>query len=76
VTEVVTPMRIRTKRIYEQPDPADGRRILIDRLWPGLADLRQHVGKGTVTLLYSSTEQRLNNATALQEYLENRPKGT
>lgn len=118
-------MRIRTKRIYEQPDPADGRRILVDRLWPrgvaktraridfwakaiapstplrhwyghdpakwtefrrryfaeldanptGLADLRLHLGKGTVTLLYSSKEQRLNNATALQEYLENRPKG-
>lgn len=119
-------MRIRTKRVYEQPDPADGRRILVDRLWPrgiakataridywaraiapstplrqwyghdpakwnefrrryfaeldanpaGLSDLRVHVGKGTVTLLYSSKEQRLNNAAALQEYLENRPKGT
>ena len=22
------------KRIYEPPDPSDGRRILIDRLWP------------------------------------------
>lgn len=119
-------MRIRTKRIYERPDPADGRRILVDRLWPrgiakataridywaraiapstplrqwygheaakwnefrrryfaeldanpaGLADFRGHVGNGTVTLLYSSKEERLNNATALQEYLENRPKGT
>ncbi len=25
---------IRTKRIYEEPDPGDGRRVLIDRLWP------------------------------------------
>jgi uncharacterized protein YeaO (DUF488 family) len=27
-------LRIRSKRIYEEPDAADGRRILIDRLWP------------------------------------------
>jgi uncharacterized protein YeaO (DUF488 family) len=27
-------MAIRTKRIYEQPDPSDGYRVLIDRLWP------------------------------------------
>lgn len=31
-------MEIRIKRVYEQPVPADGRRILVDRLWPrGLA---------------------------------------
>ena len=113
-------MRIRTKRVYEPPDPADGRRILIDRLWPrglsktraridhwakavapspqlrrwyghapakwkefrrryfaeldanpeGLADLHRHLGRGTVSLVYSSKEERLNNATALKEYLE------
>jgi uncharacterized protein YeaO (DUF488 family) len=29
---------IRTKRVYEKPDPADGYRVLVDRLWPrGLA---------------------------------------
>lgn len=27
-------MRIRTKRVYEPPAKADGRRVLIDRLWP------------------------------------------
>ena len=27
-------MRVRTKRVYEEPAPSDGRRILIDRLWP------------------------------------------
>jgi len=26
--------RIAIKRIYEPPSPADGRRILVDRLWP------------------------------------------
>ncbi len=25
---------IKCKRIYEQPTPADGRRLLVDRLWP------------------------------------------
>jgi uncharacterized protein YeaO (DUF488 family) len=25
---------IRIKRIYERPDPSDGIRILVDRLWP------------------------------------------
>jgi len=27
-------MRVRTKRIYEPPSPADGYRVLIDGLWP------------------------------------------
>ncbi len=27
-------MGIELKRIYEQPDPADGYRVLVDRLWP------------------------------------------
>jgi len=117
-------MRVLTKRVYERPDPADGRRILVDRLWPRglskalarvdywakdaapstrlrqwykhdpakwdefrsryfaeldaqpavLADLCAHLPKGRVTLLYSSKEERLNNATALQEYLNGRSK--
>jgi uncharacterized protein YeaO (DUF488 family) len=36
----------------------------------GVAELRAHLGKGTVTLLFSSKEARLNNASALREYLE------
>ena len=27
-------MDIRTKRVYEQPAKADGKRILVDRVWP------------------------------------------
>jgi len=27
-------MSIRLKRVYEKPEPADGTRILVDRLWP------------------------------------------
>jgi len=25
---------VRTKRVYEPADPADGRRVLVDRIWP------------------------------------------
>ncbi|MGA8943772.1 MAG: DUF488 family protein [Thermoactinomyces sp.] len=28
------PHEIRLKRIYESPEPEDGKRILVDRLWP------------------------------------------
>ena len=113
-------MKIRTKRVYEEPEPGDGRRILIDRLWPrgvskeaarldywakdvapsnelrrwyghdpkkwpafreryfaeldanpeGVAALREQLkGARTVTIVFSSREERLNNASALQEYL-------
>ena len=27
-------MDIKTKRVYEEPAPGDGRRFLVDRLWP------------------------------------------
>lgn len=27
-------MKIRIKRVYEPPDKNDGRRVLVDRLWP------------------------------------------
>lgn len=27
-------MSIRMKRIYDEPEPEDGTRVLIDRLWP------------------------------------------
>jgi uncharacterized protein YeaO (DUF488 family) len=115
-------MKVRTKRIYEDPKPGDGRRILVDRLWPrgiaksaakidfwaksvspsnelrrwyghdpdkwkefqkryfkeldanpdGVSELRSHLGSGTVTFLYSSKETRLNNASALKDYIESR----
>ena len=115
-------VEIRTKRVYEAKARSDGRRILIDRLWPrgltkadaavdfwargiapshelrrwyqhapakwpefrkryfaeldanpgGIAELRANLGHGPVTFLYSSKETRLNNATALAEYLESR----
>ena len=117
-------MRIRTKRVYEPAARGDGRRILIDRLWPrglskekarvdywaravapsdalrrwyrhdpdkwsefrkryfaeldgnpeGVEALRAELGRGTVTILFASKEERLNNATALRQYLESGAK--
>ena len=114
------PMEIRIKRVYDEPEEADGRRILVDRLWArGLSkerarvdvwikeiapstELRRWYGHdhhkwtefkrryaaeleanpgsieaivaeiqaGVVTFLYSSKEEKLNNAVALKQYLE------
>jgi len=37
-----------------------------------VGELLGHARKETVTLVYSSREQQLNNARALKEYLDNR----
>ncbi|VVE86331.1 DUF488 domain-containing protein [Pandoraea bronchicola] len=38
------PLEIHFKRAYDAPDPADGQRILADRLWPrGLAKIKAHI---------------------------------
>jgi uncharacterized protein YeaO (DUF488 family) len=113
-------MSIRTKRAYDNPSPADGRRILVDRLWPrgiskadakidfwakaiapsnelrrwyqhegskwpefkrryfaelannteAVDELRDRMGSGPVTFVFSSRETERNNASALKEYLE------
>jgi uncharacterized protein YeaO (DUF488 family) len=35
---------IKIKRIYEEPDPQDGYRVLVDRLWPrGLSKEKTHL---------------------------------
>ena len=117
-------MELRIKRAYEAPARADGRRILVDRLWPrgltkaaakidfwakaiapsdalrrwyghvpdrwpgfrkryfaelsgnpaGMEALLANLRAPRVTLVYSSTEERMNNAAALKEYLESRAK--
>lgn len=111
---------LKIKRAYDAPSASDGKRILVDALWPrGIAktelklhdwwkdlapstELRKWYGhdpdkwpefrkrfaaelkkkpeavqrlraladKGTVTLVYSSREEKLNNAVALKELVE------
>ncbi|MGH3257185.1 MAG: DUF488 domain-containing protein [Streptosporangiaceae bacterium] len=35
---------VRARRVYEQAEPSDGRRVLVDRLWPrGLSKERAHL---------------------------------
>lgn len=37
---------VQTKRVYQEPDPQDGLRLLVDRLWPrGLAKERARVDR-------------------------------
>ncbi|HEU5404727.1 MAG TPA: DUF488 family protein [Gaiellaceae bacterium] len=37
-------MRVRTKRAYEQAEPGDGYRVLVERLWPrGVTKERAHL---------------------------------
>jgi uncharacterized protein YeaO (DUF488 family) len=31
---MAAPAQVRLRRVYEAPDPADGWRVLVDRLWP------------------------------------------
>ena len=31
---MAAPTQVRLRRAYEAPDPSDGRRVLVDRLWP------------------------------------------
>jgi uncharacterized protein YeaO (DUF488 family) len=31
---MAAPSHVRLRRVYEPPDPSDGRRVLVDRLWP------------------------------------------
>lgn len=116
-------MKIRIKRVYEVPAQDDGKRILVDRLWPrglskavaeidfwakkiapsnelrrwyghdplkwsefksgyfaeletnpdGVEELMQYIKGGTVSFVYGSKEQKLNNAVALKEYIESMP---
>ena len=37
-------MRIALKRVYDEPEPGDGTRVLVERLWPrGFSKKRAHI---------------------------------
>ena len=114
-----TARRVRIKRAYEAPAPADGTRVLVDRLWPRgvrkadagiatwmkeiapsdplrrwfghdprrwpefrrryraelghhgdwVAQLRELVRKGPLTLVYAARDEEHNQAVVLREVL-------
>ena len=116
------PIRITLKRVYEEPAPADGLRVLVERLWPRglskekvkihlwlkdaapstelrkwfrhdpdkwgefkqryfaelaanedtLLPITKRTASGPITFVYSSREERFNNAVALKEFIESR----
>lgn len=116
-------MAIYLKRAYDPPEPGDGMRILVDRLWPrgvsresaridvwlkgiapgtplrkwfahdplkwdafreryfqelsrnpaAVAELREQVHRGAVTLVYGAKDREHNHAVALREYLDRGP---
>ena len=38
------PPEVRARRVYEEPDASDGKRVLVDRLWPrGLSKAAAHL---------------------------------
>ncbi|HEY3877007.1 MAG TPA: DUF488 family protein [Trebonia sp.] len=50
--------QIRARRVYEEPETADGKRVLVDRLWPrGLAKASAHLDEWLKTVA-PSTELR------------------
>ncbi len=115
-------MAVRIRRAYEPPLPEDGRRVLVERLWPRgvrkenlfvsawlkelapstelrqwfahdparweefqrryreelrgerqqqlLDELARHALRRNLTLIYSSREERFNNAVVLQDIIE------
>lgn len=112
-------MKLALKRVYDEPSPTDGTRILVDRLWPrgltkeaahvdlwlkdiapgnelrkwfahdparwpefrtryreelrhnpaALAQLKQAIANGPVTLLYAAKDEHHNQAVVLKELL-------
>ena len=55
---------IRIKRTYDPPARDDGKRILVERLWP----------RGMKTLLYSAHDSLHSGAVVLRDYLHERKR--
>ncbi|WP_370415984.1 DUF488 domain-containing protein [Streptomyces fradiae] len=53
------PVRVRVRRVYEPPEPDDGLRVLVDRLWPrGLAKADAHLDEWPKSLTPSNELRR------------------
>jgi uncharacterized protein YeaO (DUF488 family) len=56
---MAAPAQVRVRRVYEAPDPADGRRVLVDRLWPrGLSRSRAALDEWLKTVAPSDELRR------------------
>ncbi|MEV6944712.1 DUF488 family protein [Streptomyces sp. NPDC051172] len=56
-------MSVRVRRVYEAPEPGDGVRILVDRLWPrGLSKDAAHVDEWPKALAPSTELRRWYHA--------------
>ncbi len=58
-------MEIKTKRVYEDPEPTDGLRVLVDKLWPrGIKKEELH---------YDIWEKDITPSTELREWFHTDP---
>ena len=56
---MTAPAQVRLRRVYEPPDPSDGRRVLVDRLWPrGLSKSAAAVDEWLKSVAPSDTLRR------------------
>ena len=56
---MTAPAQVRLRRVDEAPDPSDGRRVLVDRLWPrGLAKSKAAVDEWLKTVAPSDELRR------------------
>jgi uncharacterized protein YeaO (DUF488 family) len=66
VVETPTTPKILLKRVYETPSPQDGRRILVDRLWP------RGVSKGAAQL--DGWMKDVAPSSELRKWFDHRPE--
>lgn len=56
--------RVRVRRVYESPEPDDGLRVLVDRLWPrGLSKADAHIDEWPKSLTPSNELRRWYHGT-------------
>ena len=56
-------MTVRVRRVYEPPEPEDGTRVLVDRLWPrGLSKEAAHVDEWPKAITPSTELRRWHHA--------------
>ncbi|MGW4161161.1 DUF488 domain-containing protein [Streptomyces sp. NPDC004788] len=56
--------RVRVRRVYEAPEPDDGLRVLVDRLWPrGLSKADAHIDEWPKSLTPSNELRRWYHGT-------------